>query len=154
MPWSALPEHIDEPSEWAGTDFDKPGWRWHNQIKGWFAYGPRAKEWWARWRGVPKVIFALRGAGEWRYESDAELWKGETGIYLSRVQYYCRWHVALQWPLQLSFHWYWHAADVPTAPDRPKDLSMKKLVFGYGPTHRDSDTVYWFPSFFLGGTWK
>jgi hypothetical protein len=153
MPWSALPEHINEPREWAGKDHDKVWYtRWVKYVQGWFAYGPRAKEWWARWRLVPCTLFAMKGNGPWRFEGIMR--DGKVRFYRSRAQYWTRWHVALQWPLQLTFHWYWRAADVPTTDTRPQNLNIKKLVFGYGPVHRDADDVYWFPSFYLGGTWK
>lgn len=161
--FDALPSHIDEPSEWAGKDHDKVWYtRWVKYVKGWFAVGPRSAYAWARWRKTPITLFAIKGFGRWRMENDLS----EIAIfdrhrcdswpdwYLSRVQYWCRWHFAVQWPLQITFHRYWNATDVPTYPDRPKDMSMKKMIFAYGPTHRDTDLVYWLMSFFVGGVWK
>lgn len=46
MPWDALPEHIDEPHEWEGTDWDNKWQRWLLQIKGFFFFGPRARQRW------------------------------------------------------------------------------------------------------------
>lgn len=167
MPWSSLPEHLNSPEKWKGTDMDTDLFRWTLKIKGWFAFSPRATEWWARWRSIPKLLFALRGKGFWRAEHD-ELgersgrghwyWLNpiytEDGWYLSRVQYYCRWHVAVQWPLQVTAHVYWREKDVPYPPNRPTSLGINKLLYMYGPTHRDTDVVYWIISFFIGGQWK
>ena len=150
MPWSALPPHIDDEHEWKGTDWDKPGLSWHNKYKGWFAYGPRAKEKWARWRTIPRVLVKLKGKGPWRYETDDLSGKS----YLSRVQYWTRWHFQIQWPFMVAFHIYWRAKDVPQEPNRLSDATIKKMFFFYGPGHRDGDAVYWCPSFFVGGSWK
>lgn len=153
MSWSALPEHLNSPEKWKGTDNDKWWMRWEIQTKGWWAFGPRAKEWWARWREIPIVLFAIKGKGPWRWEdadSDRELLDYSSGCMangdltkarwiLSRVQYYCQWHFAIQWPLQVTFH--------------IKDRNGVPW-FVYGPIHRDADKVYWLLSFFLGHTWK
>lgn len=147
MPWSALPPHIDEPSEWVGSDWDNPWQRWLLKIKGWFAYGYRAKEWWARWRRYPVVLFALRGSGMWRIEWDDD--DLDAPGYLSRVQYWCRWHVQLQWPLFFAFHVY---LKNPAEPERYNRNTP--LVYFYVGAHRDADGVYWFPSAFVGGGWK
>lgn len=167
MPLSALPTRLQSPSAWKGTDWDTWYQRWMLQYIGWFAYGPRATERWARWRALPKVLLAIGGKGTWRWEYDdgsqPELseW-GKTPLkldapvnyYLSRVQYWKRWHFAVQWPLQITFHVYWRASDVPTAFTRPDTLGISKFFSAYGPVSRDADRVYWFPGFFVGGEWK
>lgn len=160
-PRSALPPHIDEPHEWKNTDWDTKWQRWMLEIKHWFAFGPRATEWWARWRKFPIVLFARKGRGKWRLEDDVDdivsykPTSHEPGTYLSTIQYWCRWHIALQWPLHLTFHIYWRAADVPGLFERPrKDLSIHHMFFFRIGARRDADKVYWFPSLFVGGNWN
>lgn len=167
--FDALPSNIDEPSEWIGKDHDKVWYtRWVKYVKGWFAVGPLSAYKWAQWREIPKVLFAVKGKGPWRWEyttgglelldyegpvlRDKTL--GASKFYLSRVQYYTRWHFAVQWPLQGTFHIYWKEKDIPALGGRPSNMSLKKMLFIYGPTHRDADLVYWILSFFVGGTWK
>lgn len=166
--FDALPSNIDEPYEWIGKDHDKVWYtRWVKYVKGYFAFGPRSAYSWARWRAVPKILFAIKGKGAWRWEHDVadEVIDYEEGIlrdksltrssyYLSRVQYYCRWHFAIQWPLQVSFHYYWNKDVMPRSPIRTGDTTWRDMLFIYGPTHRDADRVYWILSFFIGGTWK
>lgn len=148
MPWDALPDHIDTPAEWNGTDWDNKWQRWLLKFKGWFAYGPRSKYWWAKWRKFPIVLFKMKGRGEWRYERDGDI----TEYYLSVVQYYTRWHFAIQWPFHVSFHVYWRELDVPprSAPNNGKTTIAEMLYIRFG-ARRDSDVVYWFPSIFIGG---
>lgn len=196
---SALPDTLDEPGEWKGTDDDQSTFfRWRLYVKEWFAFGPRsphgvalailpiplvfmwlvgrhfgmAWSWWflwpifpvaRKWRETPTVLFGFCGRGRWRLEkvgggeADAPrqallFHKLEPLYYLSRVQYWTRWHVAVQWPLMISFHWYWRRADVPRAMMHVD--TDGKLVFGYGPCHLDADRVWWMPSAFLGLVWK
>jgi hypothetical protein len=145
-PWSALPPHLDSPEEWAGKDDDKHWYTsWRKQVKGWFAFGPRATERWARWRLTPRVLLAIKGFGSWRLEDDTtwQLLKSQRRVltftrgwgrwYLSRVQYYCAWHVQLQWPLYVGFH----CGDWQ----------------GYAGFKRDADRVYWLALYF-GRVWK
>lgn len=127
MPWSALPEHLNSPEKWKGTDMDTFLWRWTLKIKGWFAFGPRAKEWWARWRPVPVDIFKINDGTEWRYEIVNDL------SYTSRVQYWSRWHLLIQWPLSISFHFYWKKKEIPGMGIRPNELGLRKMLFLYGP---------------------
>lgn len=166
MPWSSLPTHLNSPDKWKGTDNDVWYMRWEILTKGWFAFSYRAKEWWARWRKYPKTLFAVKGNGPWRVESDrgdrpvyiiigkhkwrVKLWSE----YLSRIQYWTRWHFQISWPFMIAFHVYYRAEDVPQFPERPKNMSLKKMLYFYGPIHYDSDGVFWLFSFFIGGTWK
>ena len=112
MCWSALPEHINEPHEWDGKDDDQLGWwgRFRKKYKGYFAFGPRDEHWYHRFRYKPVTLFALFGRGEARWENDfmairstnnPVLWyfPSYNGFYLSRVQYWCDWHIQLQWPV-------------------------------------------------------
>lgn len=165
MPWDALPEHLNSPEKWKGTDNDTWYARWTLQIKGWFAMGPRASEWWAKWPFPPKEVFKIGGAGPWRYE-----WVSDPFVpgvnpdvtfqwrILSRCQYYKRWALTVSrvWIFPfVTLHWYWRAKDVP-----PKEggwvnnFDITKLVFMYGPFHWDADLIYWILSFYLGGQWK
>lgn len=150
MPWSALPDHINEPHEWDGKDDDKLGWwgRFRKAHKGWFAFGPRATEWWARWREVPRILYAIRGNGSFRFENTDGTdtfyddccnpyphkgWLTEHNYYLSRVQLWCDWHIGLQWPLFLHGH-----------------FRGWQFYIGF---KRDADRVYWLAGF-LGRVWK
>lgn len=180
---SALPKRLQNPDTWKGTDDDNLWMRWRIPLKGLFAYGPRATEWWAKWREFPITLFAIRSKqGTFRVESEG--WERDTAIedrcdetllmndgwfvvrvnvhpdielyqrgYLSRVQYYTRWSFQIQWPFMIAFHWYWKAADVPVY-GQPRPDTDGKLIFGYFGAHRDADKVYWFPSAFLGRVWK
>lgn len=144
MPWSALPPHIDSPDEWTGKDDDDHWYtKWRKSVKGWFAFGPRATEKWARFREYPKVLFAWRGKGVWRYENDlmdaysrgsrAFISFAPEGWYLSRVQYRAKWHIALQWPLFLHGH-----------------IGGWQFYVGF---KRDADRVYWL-AIYPGRVWK
>lgn len=155
MPLSALPDHLNSREEIEANfpDDDQYGNTWYGKAFRWFkketrgykAFGPRATEWWAKWRKQPIVLLAFRGKGAWRWESDS---KSElldyrkqftdyayADFYLSRIQSQCQWHIAVQWPLQVTFHY-------------------TDIIYGYVPSHRDADMVYWFPSFYIGRVWK
>lgn len=156
MPKSALPPGFKDQA--AGTNTD-----WNNSIqkywrKSWFAYGPRATEWWAKWRELPITVLALFGAGENRWESSG----GEFAlravsrpifffkpsfVYLSAIQYWCRWSFQIQWPFFVAFHFYFDKYQDP----RTSDGKMIYIRFG---ARRDADKVYWFPSFFIGMSWN
>lgn len=161
MPWSALPDHIDEPEEWNNRDDDQHWYtRWRKSVKGWFAFGPRATEWWARFRTWPITLFAWFGEGESRWENDifalrsvndsVYLYNSKPNkVYLSRVQYWIRWHVQLAWPLFFCFHFYWKNEDVGSYPVRPR----LKGWAGYIGFKRDADLVYWL-GLYLGRSFK
>jgi hypothetical protein len=156
MPWDALPERLRTPEAWKNTDWDRNFLqRWLLRYKGLFAFGPRATEWWARWREWPITLFAIRGKGKWRLEDDvtdyrfkmrSRLWWEHTeGLYLSRCQKYSRWSFQLQWPLFIAIHWY---------PDAEMKTNPWVIFLG---SHRDADKVYWISPFiidFIGRTWK
>jgi hypothetical protein len=177
MPKSALPEHLNDPDEIEaafpddkqyGTGLFGRFYTWiHKVSKTWFCFSYRCTEWWAKWRKIPLVLFAARGKGVWRWESangsGLELHDygrfiineslTVSGFYLSRIQYYCRWHFAIQWPLMISFHFYPKASDVPV-PGEPRQDLDGKLWYAYW-NHFDADLVYWmFVSAFVGRTWK
>lgn len=162
MPWSALPEGLNKPSDWNGKDDDKFWFtKWRKSVKGWFAFGPRAKEWWARFRKVPVCLFYIGGKGVMRIEDD----QIEAGImslkglhgpwYLSRIQYWTRWHLQIQWPFFIAFHCYWKEEDVPPCPWRPLETGIKHMFYFYWGFSRDSDKVYWLTLIpFIGGVFK
>lgn len=173
MPKSALPPHLQDIE--ANFEDDKQfGYGWFgrlytriNQVsKTWFAFSYRCTERWARWRKYPKVLFLVWGKGYVRLEGPAEVIPVEppynrrivvnTGfedLYLSRIQYWCRWHFAIQWPLMFSFHFYPKAEDVPKPWDTLSDLDGKVWFAYWG--HFDADLVYWMvTSMYLGRNWK
>lgn len=170
MPKSALPEHLQDVESNFPDDKqfgDKTWWarfytRFNKTTKTWFAFSYRCTEWWARWRRFPMVLLAVRGKGEWRWEDTAtESCGGRQFIvnyqpydyYLSRIQYYTRWHFAVQWPLMVSFHFYPKAKNVPTSFKLQLELDGK-LWFAYW-NHFDADLVYWMvTSVYLGRNWK
>jgi hypothetical protein len=157
-------------------------YRWYNKTtKTWFAFSYRCTEWWARWRKYPKVLFALKSKdGYFRIETprsdgtsadcayDARYLVNEVVYhidninpyvdvisegYLSRIQYWCRWHFAVQWPLLFSFHYYFHAKDVPEY-GKPRPKLKGKLLYFYW-NHFDADLIYWMvTSAFIGTTFK
>jgi hypothetical protein len=181
MTLSALPEHLDEADEWKGTDWDNPWQRWLLKYKHWLAFGPRAKEWWARWREYPILLFAFVGPGYARWENTdgsfdacepkrfyffvrdrrfmpAGVATGEPAkdeelkirCYFSVIQYWAKYHVALQWPLHLSFHY--DQNEPPPPKGRPVD-DHKMWFFRFG-CRRDGDKVYWLFAWFLGRTFN
>mgnify|MGYP006957730104 CR=1 FL=1 len=151
MTWSALPEHLNSPEKWAGTDDSKVAWmNWRLKVKGWFAYGPRATQWWAKWHTPPKCLFKLGGDGAWRYETDPMSGR----LYLSRIQYWKRWHVAIQWPFFIQASIYPKKEDTMPFGDFAGSSVDKKVTYAYLGCSYDQDGVYWFPSGFIGKTWK
>lgn len=183
MPWSALPEWLDSPEKWAGSDHDTKWTRWILRLKGAMAFGPRATERWARWRQYPRTLLALRSKqGVFRIE--AEGWERETAYdcvdtsdyyflkdlvatknypnfvaiepgYLSRVQKYTRWSLQIQWPFFVAFHWYRRASDVPVYGDPvPSGFADGKVVFAYFGAQRNGDKFYMFPAAYVGFNWK
>lgn len=134
--------------------------RWNKATKHWKAYGPRSPKGIAfshfppfilvrKWRNIPILLFSVKGVGVWRYESDGNPDYGSSsepndylnnypGYYLSRIQYWARWHFQIQWPLFICFHFIWK--------DNP--------IMGYLGSKRDADGLYWYPAFHIGVGWK
>lgn len=153
MSWSSLPEHVNSPEEWNGKDDDQHFYtRWIKSVKGWFAYSYRSKYWWERWRKKPVVLLAFFGHGESRWENDlmalrsvnktvALYYPPKNGwsFYLSRVQYWCDWHIQLQWPLFFAFHF---------------KHGKTGLINFYIGAKRDADKVYWWPAIYVGTSYK
>jgi len=151
-------------------------YRWYQKkTKTWFAFSYRCTEWWARWRKYPKVLIALKGKGPFRVETDdwdcvwpiSSIFNSDVYAYreleapvieykqgyLSRIQYYTRWHFAIQWPFMISFHFYPKAADVPVY-GQPRPELDGKLWFAYWG-HFDADLIYWMiTSGYIGRNWK
>jgi len=163
---SALPDHLNDPNEIEASfpDDDENGKliRWiKKKTKHWFAFGPRATEWYAKWREWPIVLFAVGGEGFWRFEDDnidfpyylLSTGSSVPNTYLSRIQYWKRWHIQVQWPLMIAGHFYTRKSDVPDfIGTRPN--TDGKLWYFYLGAHRDGDKVYWFPSGFIGRNFK
>jgi hypothetical protein len=161
MPLSALPPHLrDIENNFEDDDQYKDHWygpiyRWFNKkTKTWFAFSFRCPEWWAKWRQTPIVLFALRGNGCWRAEhpvSGEDGWRGRKfwygfkpmadDWYLSRQQLYCRWHIAIQWPLMVSVHWYPKQEYVPVFGEPKPDLDGKYWNAYWN--HYDADNIFW-----------
>lgn len=144
MPRSALPEHLNseeeiernfpDDSQFGGT-FGKVV-KWLNKrTKTWFAFSYRCTESWARWRKVPKVLFKVGGEGAWRFEGEGD------ERYLSRLQYFKRWHFVVFWPLMFNFHKYDKDFELPK-PGFPMPSIKGKGWFGYW-SHFDEDRVFW-----------
>lgn len=181
MPLSALPEYLRSKENWKGTDDDVWYMRWRINLKWLIAYGPRATESWAKWRMWPKTIFAIRSKiGAFRLETERDErdsaydaqdhtiftfnrnWFMPSNdrqsvmvpCYLSAIQYWTRWHLAIQWPFHISFHCYFKKNDIPRYPEKPGSSVDNKLFFFRFGSRRDSDRVYWFPSLFVGLSWN
>jgi hypothetical protein len=154
-PWSALPDHLNphkNPKAWIGTDTE-----WKRWLKGLFAFGPRAKEEWARFRELPITLFKSGGEGFWRYEDSTgskQFTHQYAFSYLSRIQPWIRWSVFLNWPLFFHFHVIYRKKDVLKYPETDTDeLNIgKAFVFDAG-FKRDGDSVYWLTAF-LGGRFE
>lgn len=153
--FDALAAHLNERGEIQNafpddSQFEKTWWgrvwkAWKKLSKPWFAFGPLSNYWWARFRKAPVTLFATFGPGESRWENDFMALRSTNqnvyyyvpsdkhgAFYLSRVQYWCDWHIQLQWPLFFSCH-------------------KGKWQF-YAGIKRDRDN-YWL-SFYPGKTWK
>jgi hypothetical protein len=121
-----------------------------------------------QWRQYPMTLFAAGGGGQFRMENDDGSKERTTPIqiiffkdfspdYLSRVQYWCRWHVQLCWPFAVRFHFYFRRSNVPIAPSRTTlsgESTDNKLMFMYRGWDRDGDSVFWGDGAFLGQVWK
>lgn len=171
MPKSALPEHLNDPEEIEnsfpddkrfGDGFFGRIYTWfHKTTKTWTAFGPRATEWWAKWRELPVTVFAAFGPGLSRWEdTDGELQKGTPYpkrlwmfkprvMYLSAIQYWTKWHIQIQWPLFIACHYY-----IDPVPKWDGVATGRRVFYFRIGARRDADRVYWCPSFFIGLTWN
>lgn len=126
-----------------------------------------------KWRKCPTVIFAIKGQGPWRIESldgmdtsiefpdrkflffpriESSAASTMTTFYLTRVQYWTRWHFALQWPLFISFHRYKSQADVIPAGERGNRKG--RLWMGYLGAKFDADWIFWWIAANFANTFK
>lgn len=170
MPWSALPTHLNRkinPDAWKNTDNDVWYLRWKIWIKPWIAFGPRATEWWAKWREIPKVLFARKGFGPWRYEytdgtppdliselSPEKFLVNGSLYYLSTLQLHTRWSFIIQWPFHISFHYYYSPTMVAKYPEKSNPFMEGNMFFFRFGCRRDADKVYWLGSLFVGQNWN
>lgn len=170
MPKSALPpelqdveNHFPDDKQYGDGFFGRAYTWFQKTTKPWTAFGPRATEKWAKWRDIPKLLWAKKGAGYWRFEADgkqdkwfdgdAKEWlKENPGYYLSRNQYWCVSHQAILWPLFHSFHKYKDPKDV--LPVGKKDDRDGKIRMFYVGAKRDADRVFWFPAIYPGSNFK
>lgn len=141
MPLSALPPGFDN-SQKGDWNF----WPLKYIRPSWTAFGPRAKERWAKWREFPIVLFAWFGPGDSRWEESNGLFAVRSTnkpvffykpwtLYLSVIQYWCDWSIQLQWPLFFAVHWY--------------NKNKKVHYFRIG-ARRNADRFYDFPSAHFG----
>lgn len=166
MPKSALPPHLQD-FDWQGTDNASWLMRLKKKLQYLVAAGPRVPSGFFKWREYPVTLIALSGEGATRWESSNGLvdfgdfadkveWFTDlkkTGFYLSRIQPWCRWHVALQWPLFFNFHVIYCQKNVPTFPTYKSSFGIAKMfTFGIG-FKRDGDKVYWLTAN-LGGNFE
>lgn len=148
--WENLPDHINSPEEWDGKDDDDHFYtKWKKSVKSWFAYDWKKRHWFGSLRRYPATLFAVFGKGESRWENDfmalrstnntvVWYWPPKNGFYLSRVQYWCQWHIQIAWPLFFCFHIRYGKSGV---------------VMGYIGWKRDGD-CFWFPAIWLGSGYK
>lgn len=145
MPKDALPPNFldEQTGDW------KDIWPFKYLKPSLTAFGPRSNHWWARWREYPIVLFAVFGEGQSRWEESNGLFAlqapnkllryynpGKNGpLYLSAIQYWCDWHVQLQWPFFFAFH--------------VKMFNNKIWYFRIG-ARRNADRFYDFPSAHIG----
>lgn len=159
----ALPDHLKSAEAWKNTDHDNWLFRWFIPIKlKYLCFGPRDSHKWHKWREWPFIVLAVRGAGLFRIEDDhydmgvankVLRWMQPEQQYLSRIQYWCRWHIQIQWPFFIAFHFYFRDKDVPEYGN-PRPNTDGKLFYFYVGAHRDADKIYWIPSAYVGLKWK
>lgn len=165
---NALPDKLrydKNPDAWKGTDNASWLMRLKKKIQSHLALGPRD----GSAREFPIILFARRGLGVWRREnSKVTVFSPSIGskssykffrdysdinLYLSRIQCWCRWHIALQWPLFFQCHIFWKKQNVVKYPDYKSDFGLKKLFNFHIGYKRDADKVYW-PTMFIGGNFE
>ena len=124
-----------------------------------------------KWRELPITLFSFSGQGILRLENSKGTSEAyhPTGFYflskwgmmeesspvesyLSRVQYYCRYHFQFQWPFFIAFHFYPKIEDV-RIPNKVSETDGKIWFFYFG-WHRDADNIFWGPSAYLGRNFK
>lgn len=135
--------NIDEI--WKGTDNGSRLMRFKKRIQYWLAVGPLGTHWHCKDRRLPTAL-VIYGGGKLRYETGDGKQKfvhPYPDTYLSRIQPWCRWHLAIQRPPFITGHIFWSKKDVQFYPDYKSDFGFKKLFnfyFGYG---RDDQPFYY-----------
>lgn len=122
-----------------------------------------------RWRDCPILLFGVFGDGHVRWETPDVASEGHAPgrrltvfqrefiasdgrrVFLSRVQLWCRWHVAVLWPLMVQAHFYPRRADVVPVGNR-EDRDGKIFNF-YRGWHKD-EIGYWGDGGFAGRNFK
>lgn len=164
MPASALPKDYQ-----LGPDNRTWLMRLKKKVQIVFAAGPRVPKGFWKWREIPITLFTIKGKQFWRWEnSDGSksepinyrnfMFNGyfdysKSGIYLSRIQPWCRWHFALMWPLFLNVHVIYRAKNVVEYPKYQSDFGITKMFTFHIGYKRDSDKVYW-PTMYVGGNFE
>jgi hypothetical protein len=162
---SALPEHLRTKEAWAKTDQNVWYKRWWIMFRlKYLTFAPRATERYAKWRDCPKILFAWRGNGLWRVEEktgkerigmdENTLHSRPDGYFLSRIQPFTRFHVAIHWPLLITWSVFWKPVHEEFDAHKYKKRTIKELFCGYlGAKYDPVDQVY-FVSLFAGGSWE
>lgn len=145
---------------------DNQSWlmRQKNKIQVWFTGGPRVPKGFWKWREIPHTLVALKGNGYWRLENTdgtdqmphllSFIWNGTLSRhYLSRIQPWTRWHIALMFPLAIHFSVIYRSKDVIEYPKYQSDFGWKKGIMGYLGWVRDSDKIYK-PKVYAGGNFE
>ena len=177
MPWSAVHPDLNpylNPNAWKGTDT-----YWKRKTRGLLSFGPRATEKWAKWRDCPKHLFSF-SSGQLRWETKdglrrlaypendkkkprlilvtSRVWLDKAESFLSRIQPFARFHVALSWPLFISWSIFWKEKDVEQFnPHEYKKRAIKELFCGYLGAKFDPGRPGWpvyHISLSLGGSWE
>ena len=155
MPLSAYPKNYK-------LGPDNQGWLMglKNKVQVWFSASPRVPSGFWRWREMPTEVFVLRGKGDLRWENtdgskvfNMFSFPNEEPNYLSRIQPWTRWHIALMWPLGIHWSIIWHKKDVAKYPKYQSVFGIKKMFAGYMGWVRDSDKIYK-PKLYVGGNFE
>jgi len=156
MPKSALPEG------WVpGPDHKSWLMSLKMKLQILLAAGPRVPSGFFKWREMPILLFGKNGRGFTRYENSngsqfgRSLWclNSNENYYLSRIQPWCRWHFAIQWPLHIIFHVYWKEEYVNEYPNYNRNENIGRMFYIAVGCLRDADKVYFWPHLVIGGKW-
>lgn len=176
---SALPPWIKDHAAGTGTDWDWWGQRWWNRSWFAFGPRATGWRKWREWPVTVFAIRSKEGVFRTEtetYERDSSRadWHNRTSFfmennirlvfwhggnakenreitqgYLSAIQYWTKWHVQIQWPFFVAFHYC-----IDEVPKMGESTANKRVVYFRFGARRDADKVYWFPSIFVGLTWN
>ena len=155
---------------------DNQGWLMglKNKIQVLFTGGPRVtptSSFW-HWRDMPKTLVVLSGNGDLRYENTdgskvigfpkkpyTDIWPDDETktfdqYYLSRIQCWKRWHIALMYPLGIHWSFIYRSKDVVKYPKYQSVFGIKKMWCGYLGWIRDADKVYKPKAYPFGGNFE